>query len=168
MARIAVLLLMAALALGACGKNYKLNKFISDGTPEEFGIVPREPLTLPQNLAELPTPTLGQTNRTDPTPLGNAVEVLGGDRNALQATGVPASDTALIGHTARFGVDGNIRQTLKTEDDAFLRRAKLFNVKLVRDDEYRRAYRRFLLDAEAEAARLRRAGVQTPTAPPER
>ncbi len=160
--------MVAALALAGCAENYKLNKFISDGTPEEFGILPKEPLELPENLTALPAPTPGATNRTDPQPLGNAVEVLGGNRNALVPGGVPASDGALLNAAGRFGVADGIRGTLAAEDAAFQRRAKIFNVKLVRDDEYRKAYRRFLLDAGAELLRFRRAGVQTPTQPPRR
>ncbi|KNG94863.1 DUF3035 domain-containing protein [Pseudaestuariivita atlantica] len=170
MARACILLLVSALVLAACGgDNYRLNKFISDGTPEEFGIVPKEPLEIPDDIRaqSLPQPTPGQANRTDPQPLGNAVEVLGGNRAALNATGVPASDSALIAQAGRFGVAPNIRATLKAEDEAFLKRAKLFNVKLVRDDEYRKAYRRFILDAAAEILRFRRAGVRTPTVPPQ-
>ena len=43
------------------------------GTPEEFAIVPNKPLEMPQSFAELPTPTPGSANRTDQTPLADAV-----------------------------------------------------------------------------------------------
>ncbi|MGR3503447.1 DUF3035 domain-containing protein [Pseudaestuariivita sp.] len=171
MIRSLCLCLAATLLLTACGgENYRLNNFVSDGTPEEFGIVPREPLELPDGLAaqSLPQPTPGGSNRTDQTPLSNAVAALGGSRGALAATGVPARDAGLVNSAGRFGIASDIRETLAAEDAAFLRRAKLFNVKLIRDDEYRKAYRRSLLDARAELERFRRAGVQTPTVPPRR
>lgn len=157
----------AAVLVSACSPgNYKLREFVSDGTPEEFSIQPVKPLTLPENLSALPAPTPGQANLTDPTPQADAVAALGGNPARLQLTGVPGSDAALVRQASRYGVPANVREIVASEDAEYLRRAKRFNYRLFRSDEYRKAYRRQALDPRAELFRLRRAGVRTPSAPP--
>jgi hypothetical protein len=88
---------------------------------------------------------------------------LGGNIN--RGTGV---DQALVNSVGRYGVAGNIRETLAREDLEW-RRAnngrileRVFNVNVYFD-----AYRRQALDQTRELQRLRRAGVRTVAAPPE-
>ena len=80
------LIILALVALTACGsrqdtadRDTNLRQLRNpSGTPEEFSIVPSKPLQAPESLSELPNPTPGGENRTDQTPLKDAVAVLGG------------------------------------------------------------------------------------------
>ena len=164
-ARIA-LTLLAAAALTACSQGepelMRLTGGSGDG-PDEFLIVPNKPLERPEDLAALPAPTPGGVNRADATPEADMIAALGG--NAAAARG---GDPGLLSYAGRFGTDPAIRQTLAAEDLEFRRRndgrllERLFNVTV-----YYRAYRPFSLDQHAELERFRRAGVRTPSAPPE-
>ena len=102
----AFLLTLSVLALAACGNDGRLMNLSAseDDGPEEFAIVPTRPLELPPDLAQLPAPTPGGANITDPNPAGDAVAALGGNPGQLAQTGVGAGDGALIAHAARAGV----------------------------------------------------------------
>lgn len=164
----AILLMLPLLALAACSTDGKLMGLRSgDDGPDEFAILPTRPLEMPTNLAELPTPTPGGSNITDPNPAGDAVAALGGNPGALGTQGVSASDGALLAYTGRNGRDANIRQVTATEDQAFRQRhgRRLLEV-WAKSNVYYRAYRGQTLDSWAELERWRPTGVQTPTAPP--
>lgn len=94
---------------------------------------------------------------------------MGGSPAALIPNGVPASDGALVTAASRNGVDPAIRQTLAAEDATFRNRRSRFRLfgLFGGRDRYFRAYARQALDAYAELARFRAAGVATPTAPPQ-
>lgn len=136
------------------------------GGPDEFGVLPVGALVLPNDVTNLPTPTPGQSNRTDPRPNADAVAVLGGNPNALIPNGIPAGDGALVTAASRNGVDPTIRQTLASEDAAFRTRQSRFGFIRGRD-RYFSAYARQALDAYSELQRFRNAGVATPSAPPQ-
>jgi hypothetical protein len=120
---------------------------------------------MPEHLSDLPEPTPGGFNRTDQNPEADAAVALGGKPSA--AGGIPAGDSALYAHAARFGVDGGIRATLASEDLEWRRDnngrplERLFNVNV-----YYRAYSKQRLDQQAELARWRKLGVRTSSAPP--
>lgn len=156
------------LTLAACaGGNRGLRDLRSNnGGPDEFRVMPVQPLTLPDDLRSLPAPTPGGTNITDPTPNADAVAVLGGNPNALVAAGIPASDGPLVTAARRNGVDPAIRETLASEDAAFRNRQARFGIFGGRD-RYFSAYSRQALDAYSELQRFRNAGVATPSAPPQ-
>lgn len=153
------------IALAACGGGDPrlMNIRNTESGPDEFSILPTNPIVIPENLAELPLPTPGGVNRTDPDPEGDAIRALGG--NPERATRM-AGD--LGGYAARFGVSPDIREVLATEDLEFRRQnngrllERVFNTNV-----YFRAYSEMSLDRYAELDRLRRAGVRTPAAPPE-
>ena len=159
-----------ALALAGCGAPGEPDLVTlprgADG-PDEFAIVPGRPLEQPESYAVLPTPTPGGANLADPTPLGDAVLALGG-RPGAAGGGIPSADAGLVSYAARRGVDPAIRSDLAAADLAVRRGARgrflerLFSVNL-----YNRAYERFALDQYAELERWRRAGVRTPSAPPD-
>ncbi len=158
----------ALLVLAACGSDKEprlMNLRSSTNGPDEFGILPPKALDLPEDLASLPEPTPGGENRTDPQPLDDAVVALGG--TAQKGTGVPAGDSALYAQAGRYGVAGDIRQTLASEDLDWRRdnNGRILE-KLFKINVYYRAYRKESLDQEAELARWRRAGARTPSAPP--
>lgn len=159
----------ALLMLSACGGQgvpNLMNVRSETNGPDEFSILPPKPLELPENLADLPEPTPGGTNLTDPRPFDDAILALGGKP---QATGtIPAGDGALYSYATRKGVTAGIRQTLATEDLEFRQKndgrllERIFNVNV-----YFKAYRKQSLDQYAELERWRRAGARTPSAPPD-
>jgi hypothetical protein len=64
--------------------------------------------------------------------------------------------------------DQFIREQLAAEDQAFRERRRLFNWRLIPEDTYNRVYRGQSLDPYSALEAARRAGVLTPSAPPER
>ena len=169
--RIVILLGFLGLA-AACGR-YERDITLHDlrtnqRQPEEFSILPVKPLEQPENYAALPSPTPGASNRTDPTPLADAVAALGGNPARLSAAGAPVSDGALVNQASRFGRAGDIREVLAAEDLEFRKRRSIFTWAIVPRDEYYRAYRRQALDPYKVLWRYRNGSVRTPAAPPER
>lgn len=141
-----------------------MNLRSSTSGPDEFGILPTKPLAMPESLTELPAPTPGGTNLTDPTPREDAVAALGG--NPARA-GSTAGDAALLSRAGRFGTGTDIRDQLAAEDLDYRRThngrllERLMNVSV-----YYRAYEPMSLDQAAELERWRRLGLRTPAAPP--
>lgn len=162
------LAIAAFTALAGCSNDPQLMNIESgNDSPDEFAILPTRPLTMPPDLNVLPAPTPGGANITDPTPLGDAVAVLGGNPAQLTAQGVGAGDGALITYAARGGVSPAIRAELAQEDVAYrARNSRRLLETLARTSVYMRAYRPMTLDPNAELERWRRAGARTPTAPP--
>lgn len=166
--RLAMAFGLCVLAAGCGERDIGLRdvRNAADG-PEEFGIVPNRPLEIPSDLAALPEPTLGGSNRSDQRPEADAIAALGGNPARIQSgRGIPTSDAALVAHTQRFGRNDGIRETLAAEDLEFRRRKSLFTFKIVPEDEYNQAYRRLTLEPFSEVERFRRSGVRTPAAPP--
>lgn len=157
---------MAAAMLAGCGNGDKqpqlMNVRSTSQGPDEFGILPPKPLTLPTDMQALPEPTPGGENLTDPTPTADAIVALGG-RPGAGAGG----DAGLMNHVSRYGVNGGIRTTLASEDLEWRRDnngrilERLFNVNV-----YYKAYKAQSLDQQAELFRWRKRGVKTPSAPP--
>ncbi len=164
--------LMAALSLSACGGGKAprlMNIANNHAGPDEFAILPGKPLQTPKNLSELPAPTPGGTNLTDPTPVADAVAALGGKPARLAASSSPRADSAILAQATRYGVAPGIRKTLAAEDLKFRRSHKgrllerAFNVNV-----YFKAYRKQALDQYRALAQFRRMGIYTPAAPPNR
>lgn len=157
---------VVAAMLAGCGGGDRspqlMNIRSSSAGPDEFGILPPKPLELPEDLAELPEPTPGGINRTDPTPEEDAIAALGGRPGAGAG-----ADAGLVNHISRYGVAAGIRQTLAAEDLEWRRDnngrvlERLFNVNV-----YYRAYEDQSLDQHAELWRWRQRGARTPSAPP--
>jgi hypothetical protein len=166
--------LLGVLALGALaacgGRDGTLRDLRSfDRSPEEFAIVPNKPLELPEGAIDLPPPTPGGANRTDLTPKADAVASLGGNPAATVARGtaIPSGDAALVSTVSRFGRDGDIRAELAATDLEFRKRKSLFTWSVVPRDDYAAAYSAQTLDPYLWLEAYRRAGLRTPTAPPE-
>ena len=160
---------LALILVTACGNTDRPLRDLrsAGGGPDEFKVIPLGPLEIPQTR-DLPPPTPGGSNRTDPTPNADAIRALGGSPAAEVAGGVPASDTALLAQTNRYGVDPDIRAALAAEDEARLNRARRSNiVNPLGRDRYFPTYRREALDAPAELARLGELGVLVPEVPAE-
>ncbi len=162
----------AVLTLSACGGKDRLPNLMnlrsSQAGPDEFAILPTKPLQEPKSYAELPPPTPGGSNITDPTPEADAVAALGGNPAALSRTGISGGNRGLVSYTTRFGTGAHIRQVLAVEDLEYRRKndgrllERLFNVTV-----YYRAYAPMSLDQYAELERWRRAGARNVGAPPE-
>lgn len=164
-ARLALTLTIVGAAVSACGRGDPILMNIAanrDG-PDEFAVLPTEPLEIPDDVATLPEPTPGGRNRVDPDPEAQAIAALGGNPGRAQG-----ASAALMAHATRFGIEAGIRQTLAAEDLAFRERndglffERVFNINI-----YPREYQALALDQDAELERLRAAGVRTPGAPPE-
>lgn len=159
----------AVLALGACSDSDQpilMHAASQEREPDEFGIVPTKPLEMPDSLTELPAPKPGGTNRVDPQPRADVARALGG--NPARAVAGGGADGGIVNHASRFGRNDGIRQQLAAEDLQFRRDndgrflERLFSVNV-----YLNAYDSMWLDKYAELERWRRAGAQTPSAPPE-
>lgn len=157
-----------ATALAGCSdKGLVQIRSAGDG-PDEFMVLPVEPLEPPPDYEVLPAPSPGGTNRVDTNSKAEAVAALGGRPSALNATSIPASDGALVNYSSRYGVPGNIRESLAVADAEFRRRqGRGTRLKLFPVDRYEQAYRRERTDPFQETWRFRRIGAETPTAPPE-
>lgn len=159
-----LVLITATFGLTACsqGTPSLMNLRNTESGPDEFAIVPTNELELPTDFAALPPPTRGGTNRADPNPEADAIAALGG--NIAQANR-NAGD--FLTYVSRFGVAPDIRGTLAAEDLAFRgdNGGRVLE-RLFGTNVYFRAYREQALDRYAELDRLRRSGVQTPSAPP--
>lgn len=156
---------LGLLTLAACGDGDGvpdlMNLRAGDG-PDEFAILPPKPLQLPESLTELPEPTPGGANLTDPNPTADAIIALGGRPDA----GV-SGDAGLLNHTGRYGRAPGIRAELAAEDLEYRERnngrllERLFNRNV-----YYSAYGPLSLDQQAELRRWRARGVRTVSAPP--
>ncbi len=157
----------AVLTLTACGggdPNLIRLRATGDG-PDAFSVVPQRPLEMPPSLNDLPTPTPGGVNRTEPNPQGDAIAALGGNPNA--ARGIPAADAALLTATNRYGREEAIRPELAAQDEQFRRdnRGRLLD-RALRNTTYYQAYGSETLNPQDEAEFWRQRGRQTPAAPP--
>lgn len=132
--------------------------------PDEFGLIPTLPLEQPKDYTYLPEPTKGGANRVDRTPKKDAVAALGGQPLRLDSTGILAGEQALLTTATRYGVDPDIRKELAAADAELLRtRGARILERVAGHSDTIRAYEPFVLDARAEAARLRALGIKTPT-----
>jgi hypothetical protein len=160
---LAMILTLAALA--GCSNQGLRDLRTSASGPDEFMVDPKKTLQTPASFAALPAPTPGAGNLADTNPRAEAIAALGG---ALAPTAVPRGDSALIAAAGRFGADPDIRATLAANDADFRRRKGRFTqYRIVSAGLYDQIYKREALDAYAEARRWRRAGISTPSYPPD-
>lgn len=109
------------LALSACGGQTNVRKslgLIGEG-PDEFTVVKRKPLTMPENLeaTALPTPQPGAPNLVDPRPLRDAQLALQGD--AMEASEAPsAAETAFVAAAGADQADDAVREAMRQVDDS--------------------------------------------------
>lgn len=164
----AIAVTLTMLGLAACSSDPQLmNLTTGRSSPDEFAILPTKPLSMPPDINDLPSPTPGGGNLTDPTPEADAVAALGGNPAQLGARGIGAADGALVNHASRFGRDPAIRVTTLREDiDWRSRHSRRALEVLAGTDVYYRAYKPMTLDSWAEQERWRPTGVQLPAAPP--
>lgn len=162
-------LVVASFLLAACTNGDRtLMNLRQDGEgPDEFAILPTNPLETPKDLAYLPPPTPGGANRVDKTPRRDAVAALGGRPALADSNRIQAGEQALLAAAGRFGIAPDIRSRLAAEDAAFRAGVRVKPLeRLFKTNVYLSAYAEQSLNAQLELLRLRRMGVRTPTAPP--
>lgn len=163
--------LILVLALAACSRGgdvpLLMNAASSQRGPDEFSILPTQPLQAPPSFSALPPPTPGGQNLVDQDPRALAAEALGGRVTAERTAGVPGADAGLVSYAGRNGVQGDIRATLAAEDEEFRRsnRPRILE-RLFNTNVYTQAYEDEVLDPHEELRRWRLRGVRTPAAPP--
>lgn len=163
-----VFLLLVLALTGACtGANKEPNlrqfKHTGDG-PDEFSILPGEPLQPPESYTNLPLPTPDGVNLADKNPKADGIAALSSP--AAQGASSTSADGALVAYASRHGITPDIRQILAKEDRKTRRQHGRVNVLAIGIDDYTSAYKAQWLDAYAELERWRQAGVKTPAAPP--
>lgn len=159
--------LMILLSVTACANTGLRNLRGTGEGPDDFIVNPAKPLAAPESYSALPTPTPGQANITDATPLQDGVAAVGGRLGDPNAP-VPGRDGSVVTYASRFGVNAGIRTTLETEDAAFRkRRGRLTQYRIVPVDRYNQVYKKLALDPRRVEQQYRRAGVATPAAPPQ-
>ncbi len=160
------LALAALLMLAACGNRdrvpHLMNIRSSTDGPDEFAILPPKPLQTPESFTELPEPTPGGANLSDPTPNADAVAALGGD-----IEGGARGNGGLVSHASRYGVNPDIRAVLAAEDLEWRRDNKgRILERLLNVNVYFKAYEDQSLDQQEELRKWRRRGIRTVSAPP--
>ena len=163
-----VIFLTTAVAVSGCGSKGLRELQQPTTGPDEFLVMPADPLTPPESYTSLPTPTPGGTNLTDQNPQAEAIAALGGNPAALNAGGTaPSSDGALITASSRYGVDPDVRATLAAEDAAFRKREhRTAQFKLFAVDRYEEAYKKEAINPFEVSQLFRNSGYNTPSAPP--
>ncbi|WP_306151318.1 DUF3035 domain-containing protein [Roseovarius sp. MMSF_3281] len=168
--RVTILVVVLGVLAGCSnrGDDIQLRRIDKPGEgPDEFAILPGKELQAPEDYASLPAPTPGSANLSDQNPKADGVAALGGNRAALAVGAASQRDAGLVQHTSRYGVQSGIRQTLAQEDKEVRRRHGRVNIlRLGPTDDYTDAYKRQWLNSHAEQRRLRRLGIETPSAPP--
>ncbi|WP_425044448.1 DUF3035 domain-containing protein [Primorskyibacter sp. S87] len=162
-----LIILTAGLGLAGCA-NKGLRDLKAPGTgPDEFMIQPAKPLTAPKDYAVLPPPTPGGRNLTDINPNADAVVALGGRASALETSGIPSSDAALVTASSRYGVAQDARAVIASEDAEFRKRqGRMTRIKLFPVDRYEQVYRKEALSPSQQNQLFRNSGAATPSAPP--
>lgn len=169
--RLAIAIGLGLLTLAACsrGDTPRLMNARSSATgPDEFSILPTQPLQAPSDFTSLPTPTPGGSNLVDADPRAEIATALGGNVAAERTNGIPAADASLVRYVDRNGVSADIRATLAAEDEAFRRRhSPRLLERMFGTNVYRQAYAEQILNPDAEILIWRsRPGVRLPAAPP--
>jgi hypothetical protein len=171
LSRVTLLVVVLATVAGCSkrGDDVQLSRIEKPGEgPDEFSIIPGKELQAPESYNALPAPAPGAANLTDQNPKGDGIAALGGNPSALSAGAASQRDAGLVQHASRYGVQSGIRQTLASEDRDVRRRYGRRNIlRIGPTDDYADAYKRQWLNSHAEQRRLRRLGIETPTAPPE-
>lgn len=160
------------LSVSACGSSTKqphlMNLHSQTRGPDEFGVLPTKPLQMPESLTELPAPTPGGSNITDPTPEADAVAALGGNPASLGQETPSSSNAGLVNYAGRLGRSADIRQTVAAEDLEWRRTHDgRFLQRLFGTTVYYKAYSKMSLDQYAELEYWRARGVRNVGAPPE-
>lgn len=110
----------AALALTACGgDNIRKELGLIGQGPDEFTVVKRKPLTMPEGdpaAADLPTPQPGAPNLVDPRPFDEAQAALQGSTIGNREQPSDA-ESAFLQAAGASGADDGVREQIAVEND---------------------------------------------------
>lgn len=127
--------------------------------PDEFSVITKRPLEMPNSFAALPTPEPGKVSTRDPNPQADARAAL--DFEPIPATAVAntpsASEAAIL--SSAGAVDPSIRATLAAEQTDGTENEYLLDRIFPRLREARGDATADAINAEAERLRLLEAGV---------
>lgn len=132
MARTAIILVIGAMALGACGGGptgeAKAKKDEATGgldlrrivgtvknPPDEFAVISKKPLEMPQDFAALPPPNPGERSTRAPDPIAEARAALLNDAAGGTAATAQTSTSEAALLNASGASDPNIRATLAAD-----------------------------------------------------
>ncbi|MEM8572452.1 MAG: DUF3035 domain-containing protein [Pseudomonadota bacterium] len=165
-AKLTLLLFSLAVMVSGCGDGVAgfLRSSGATSTPDEFQVLPTRPLEIPDDLAALPVPTPGATNRVQYEPEPLAIAGLTGQEQPART----ANGAALLARAGAASNDPQIRATLATEDAAY--RANNRGRVLERwfsNDREALIYRDMTLDAGAVYESMRARGVRVSAPPPD-
>lgn len=133
--------------------------------PDEFSVVTKKPLEMPDSLDVLPPPEPGKLSSRDPNPIADARSALLGETRAA-SNGAPSSaERAIL--SAAGQADPNIRATMESEQAEYQSGQQLYIL-----DRYIPALARLrgetavgALDPVAERERLVQQGILAPALP---
>jgi len=127
--------------------------------PDEFSVITKRPLEMPNSFAALPAPEPGKVSTRDPNPQADARAALAFDPvPATGGTGTPSASEAAILSSAG-AVDPSIRATLATEQQDGTQNEYLLDRVFPRLREVREGNDPDAIDAETERVRLLEAGI---------
>ncbi|MEM8788787.1 MAG: DUF3035 domain-containing protein [Pseudomonadota bacterium] len=161
----------AALVLAGCADSQDRNiiQRVTDGTvtaPEEFAVVPNNPLELPEDFASLPPPVAGAPNRGEIDPRSRAMAALSSSGTVRSTRS--AADRALLAAVGAANNDPQIRARLEAEDRLYRQGNRGFLLdRMFGQQSESDIYRRKLLNQKAEMERMMAAGVRVPQSPPD-
>lgn len=117
----ATALTAAALALlvSGCSFNIKEELGLTSRGPDEFSVVKKKPLQMPEPVAELPEPRPGAASLVDPRPVEDAQIALTGraPSQAATASAPTAGEKSLLSATKATTADPGIRKRLEEDSE---------------------------------------------------
>lgn len=141
--------------LSACGINLRKEMGLVGEGPDEFAVVSRKPLTMPENGEALPVPQPGAASRVDYDPTAEAAAALGSAPLETADTG-SAGETALLTGAAADNIDPEVRALLEAEAAAGSEDQLILDAWLGRTEEAQET-----LDPAAETRRIAAEAKQT-------
>lgn len=106
--------LASALVLTGCS-GVKENLGLARTSPDEFAVVKRAPLEMPQDLSTLPPPRPGVLRPQEKSPEIEARETIFGQTALEERSGTSAGEAAILGKAGAGNVPDNVRVELDRE-----------------------------------------------------
>ena len=104
-------LLIVPLALTACSNQFDFSK----KAPDEFAVVTRAPLEMPDSYNDLPPPKAGVSRAQETSPEETAKEVLFGEASKITQETVSSGESILLQKANAQNTPNNIRDQIDTE-----------------------------------------------------
>jgi hypothetical protein len=155
-------LIIAALAVTACGQGVKKSLGLERNVPDEFAVVERAPLTLPPNYQLVaPTPGASRPQEVSPTNTARGL-VLRSEPSAPKAvSGLSGAENALLNKAGFTEANPNIRTQLSGDKNVNEdpNRPVIEKIGLRGNDDITKGK---ALDAVEEAKRLNEKNIKAP------